>query len=466
MRIRRQRDGKLNNAGMSLVEIVVAMFILSAVTVTILSILVYSIRLNSRSRTRQQSTAAAQTVMENFKAYSVEEICEQFANNTFIANEAGEEGGHPDMQIVPVGDDKYFQLRGVQYQNEKYDVEIKLSTHTMDMDSLIFENFTFESTALYVGNIRMDVDALDGIAEQVAKLWTVHENELSPSLPSVSHSGSEVDLSQIDIKDRKLIFEVAKDGGEYIVTVSCEYTYEVYGGKYSYTSSRTGNEEDCLISGDYFYKYDRWDATEVIDEGKKAVIFRQPTKPENLVIYYYPAYDANWALNIENDNMVIKNTLDKVGNVRPRIKCYIYKQRNMAVSNNRISTAEVNYLLNLDLGDQSEVSEEMNDQVYIYDDNLSTVLCGDSSSVARDYSGIKNRLHGVGYMANNPSATPSPKEKDQTMESKSVMYNVIVAVYRNGELPETPSSDPDGSYPSDLYPSTLSVLESTIIEKK
>lgn len=462
MRIRRRKDGKLNNAGMSLVEVVVAMFILSAVTVTVLSILVYSIRLNSRSRTRQQSTAAAQTIMENFKAYSVEEICEQFANNTFIANEAGEEGGHPDMQIVPVGDDKYFRLRGMQYQNEKYDVEIKLSTHTMDMDSLIFENFTSESTALYVGDISMDVDALDRIAEKVAEQWTAYDNVTFAPPEPVSHSGSDVDLSQIDITDRKLIFEVGKDGSEYIVTVSCEYTYEVYGGMYSYTSNITGNEEECPILGDT-YKYDHWDPVNV-SESKE--IFRQPTKPENLVIFYYPAYDANWALNIDEDNMVIKNTLDKVGNVRPRIKCYIYKQRNMAVSNNRISTAEVNYLLNLDLGVQSEVSEEMNDQVYIYDDNLSTVLCGSSSSVARDYSGVKNRLHGVGYMANNSSATPSPKEKDQTMESKSVMYNVIVAVYRNGELPETPSSDPDGSYPSDLYPSTLSVLESTIIEKK
>lgn len=78
MKTLRCKDRKLNNKGMSLVEIIVAMCILTIVTVSVLSIFLYSIRLNARSRTRQQTTAAAQTVMENFKAYPVRELCEQF----------------------------------------------------------------------------------------------------------------------------------------------------------------------------------------------------------------------------------------------------------------------------------------------------------------------------------------------------------------------------------------------------
>lgn len=459
MRIRRRKDGKLNNAGMSLVEIVVAMFILSAVTVTILSILVYSIRLNSRSRTRQQSTAAAQTVMENFKAYSVEEICEQFAN---LPNEAGEpkkfnvsgavttqimRGTGPSpfiptnsediAEMLSSGDDLYFRIHNMTYQNEFYDVEIKLTGHTIsaadartaDVDTLIVENFTSANSAAYVGDVGMDAEALSRIAGQVAAKWTMEENSAVPAPASpVTHSASEVDLDEIKITDREIKVEVKKDGDNYVAVLSCAYTYQV--DDYSYVVSGTGNLSSFDIEATR-YEFDYWDNI----EGKTSKeIFRQSTILKNLTLYYYPAY-KNGTLKIQNDKIIVENNLS--GN--PEIKCYIYKQKNLAVSDTRVASLELGYHLQLSLGIN----------VNIYDDNLDTILGSPTSAHSYDPTGsMTNRYHGIGYMAANPSATASP---NSAVEKLRLMYDVTVSVYRKGDM-------------NDATASTLNVLKSTIIE--
>lgn len=442
MRIRRRNDGKLNNAGMSLVEVVVAMFILSAVTVTILSILVYSIRLNSRSRTRQQSTAAAQTVMENFKAYSVEEICEQFAG---VSGKKFNVSGAVTTQIMrgatPINssdeiaealssrDDLSFRIHNMKYQNEEYDVEIELTGHTItidpennirttDVDTLIFENFTAANSAAYVGDAGMDVMALSRIAGEVAAVWTVEENSAVPAPATpVTHDASEVDLDKIKITDRELKVEVKKVGENYVVLVSCAYYYQV--DNYSY-----GTGSSFAIPSTR-YEFDYWDN----NEGQKSKeIFSKSSKLENLTLFYYPAYKNgveyngvtySRALKIENDKIIVENGLPD----NSEIKCYIYKQKHLAVSDSRLASLELSYDLQLSLGTN----------VNIYDDNLDTIL-GSPTSVHRydPTDSMTNRYHGIGYMAANPSATPGPSDR-WAVEKKRLMYDVIVTVYKDGE---------------------------------
>lgn len=462
MKIRRRKDGKLNNAGMSLVEIVVAMFILSVVTVTILSILVYSIRLNFRSRTRQQSTAAAQTVMENFKAYSVEEICEQFAH---LPNEEGEQkkfnvsgdavttqimrvsslGGESSFtpanseqitEVLSSGDGLNFQIHNMKYQNELYDVKIELTGHTIsaadartaDVDTLIVENFTSANSAAYVGDASMDAMALSRIAGEVAAKWTEEENSAVPAPATpVTHDAIEVDLGKIKITNREIKVQVKKDGDKYVAVVSCAYIYRVDGYSYDDEPQR--------------YEFDYWDNT----EGKKSKkIFEEPTILKNLALYYYPAYKDgaefngavySRALKIENDKIIVENDLSD----NPEIKCYIYKQKNLDVSDTRLASLELGYHLQLSLGTN----------VNIYDDNLDTILGSPTSVHSYDPTGsITNRYHGIGYMAANPSATTSP---DSAVEKLRLMYDITVSVYRKGDM-------------NNATASALNVLKSTIIE--
>ncbi len=487
MKKRGHQNKKLNNAGMSLVEIVVAIFILAVVTVSILQIFVYSIRLNARSRTRQQTTAAAQTVMEYFKAYPVEKICEQFlgvAGESFKVN--GTEGtpatqitwfsptgipredvfldiNSPDIgndisELLSSGNNANFRIQGITYHNEAFDVEVQLRSHT-DQTTLIYNDFAEGNSAAYVGDLSMDADALSRIAEEVAEAWTIDENgKLLPSAPSITHSGSEVDLSKIDIVDRKLICEIKKTGSDYIAEVSCIYTYKVDYYPYIVNGTSTDTYFDIGLKD---YTYDNWDYI----SGKECKeIFRQPTILENLTLYYYPAYARGSALDIKGEDwIIIQNSIPHgVGEEVSRIKCYIYKQRNPAVSDNKISYSELGYRLNLDL---------VGDQIYVYDDNLSTVLGSPTSSAMEpkvcyngsQYPDLERRLHGIGYTARenrnypSPSVTPSPiqdKDRNNTMVNRRIMYDVTVAVYKGGDLPD--SGDP--------FSAALSILKGTIIE--
>lgn len=69
-----------DNSGVTLVELIVAVVVLSISIGPLLYTFVYSTRFNADSKIRQKSTAAAQTVMESFKANDVEDICVMFKN--------------------------------------------------------------------------------------------------------------------------------------------------------------------------------------------------------------------------------------------------------------------------------------------------------------------------------------------------------------------------------------------------
>lgn len=509
----RRQNRKLNNAGMSLVEVVVAIFILAVVTTTILSVFVFTIRLNARSRTRQQTTAAAQAVMENFKAYSVQELCEQFngiheiindevdppivnvkrfsvsgtaetaiaTQTTQIVRLLDSVSALPGTSSTPIvlpqnnaaaikdmlesRDDINFQVRNMEYQNEHYDVEIQLrrheGSHASDMQTLLYENRTEENFAAYVADRDMDAKALEKIADKVAEEWTARENaSLVPgATPAPAHSKEEVDFRKINITKRELTATVSQDGDDYVVKVGCKYWYKVNG--FSYVDASGVTQTFDIPETEYVYMMD---TSEVTKE-----IFRKPMatgSSMNLTLYYFPAYhdvgslhlDEMAAVSIAKDSIVIDNMLTvPLGGDRPEVKCYLYKQRNFALNDNRIRTFDMQY------GNALELT--LGDNVFIYDDNLDTVLGGRAEDTytypnANIYPSQKreNRYRGISYMAEavnvpGPGVTPAPVS-DKTVETIRLMYKITVLVYEQGELDKG----------AEDRAAALTTLEGTIIE--
>ena len=469
MKIWRRRNKKSNNVGMTLVEVIVAIAILSIVILPVLHTFVSSTIYNARARSRQQTTAAAQTVLENFKAYSVKEICDQF---THVDGKNFSVNGTVNTQIVdPVtntlvsgpipGGDMDFRIFGMEYQNERYDVEVRLRGHSSlaaDMETLIYENRTSGNSAAYVGYQTMDADAMAQIAEDVAVVWGNEENAAAPApapsaspAPTITHSGSEVDTDKIKITEREIIFNVKQSGDDYIVEVSCNYQYQV--DNYQYGVSETGTPKTFSIpSTSYSFDMDSG-STELYKE-----IFKQPLDAAqdhlNLTVFYYPAYSRGTgsAVKIANDKITDQNSSDK------EVRCYLYKQKNLSVSNSRLSFSELGYHLNLNLAAN----------VNIYDDNLDTVLGSPTSVAPGGYSSMTNRNHGIGYVAQNgqypdaydPAPTlPPDVSTGTTTEVLRQMYDVTVTVYREHTLPT------DGSaVPVTDPPIPLNTLSSTIIE--
>lgn len=71
---------QLNNEGFSLVELLIAIVILSIIVVPLLHSFVTSARTNAKSRTTMHATAIAEDVMEMFEAHSLEEMADIYTN--------------------------------------------------------------------------------------------------------------------------------------------------------------------------------------------------------------------------------------------------------------------------------------------------------------------------------------------------------------------------------------------------
>ena len=67
-----------NNKGMTLVEILVAMMILTVVSLVLLRAFVSATKYNKIAKEKQREITLAQSIMESFKAYDMEEIVKQF----------------------------------------------------------------------------------------------------------------------------------------------------------------------------------------------------------------------------------------------------------------------------------------------------------------------------------------------------------------------------------------------------
>ena len=69
-----RKKRQLNNEGFSLVELLIAIVILSIIVVPLLHSFVTSARTNAKSRSTMHATAIAEDVMEMFEAHSLEEM--------------------------------------------------------------------------------------------------------------------------------------------------------------------------------------------------------------------------------------------------------------------------------------------------------------------------------------------------------------------------------------------------------
>lgn len=450
MSIRRLHRRKLNNVGMSLVELIVAMALLMIVTVPILYTFVYSARNNAHARLRQQTTAAAQTVMENLKAYSVEKICTDFNNKTFPVSGVGSSGFDElivsGVTINPEGVVSYsggaieLKISGMEYQRQTYDVDIKLTSHdsqASQIDFLKYESPTQENAASYaVSNAAMDSYALQQIMGIVAQRWNERENAAGlpdPSATPAAHSAAEVDANKVEITERELRVDIDQVGSEYVAKVSCVYTFKV--NDYPYENAATGVSGTFSIpeAGDLpesnIYRVDLSEgAGGGVDFSRE--IFRQNTELEYLFLYYYPAYDYIPGVSssdplVGKDQIVIDNTTGT------EIKCYIYKQKNLAISDVRLRTAEGSYEVYVSLNNAS-----------IYDDNLRTILGGDTkmptSSIhitpaAKWYQGIGYAAVETGYpniaSANYSPAIPTAMPTATVAENQQIMYDVEITLF-------------------------------------
>ena len=213
---------QLNNQGMTLVEVLVAMIIISVIGVAFLQSFSYAVKTNRLAKQKQEALSIAQTMMEAAKAYSVEEMDAGlsglvFSSGTYSVNASG------DYEVADVN-------------GTDYDVKMKLTAGTAgasgiavhDMEQL--QNPSWETDGRFVQDINDEMQKIlehaynsiiadPSTDEAFLKVKNFLINGLSdPSL---------MEMDYFKITNRKMTMKIRDEGGNVTVTPIIEYTYQI-----------------------------------------------------------------------------------------------------------------------------------------------------------------------------------------------------------------------------------------------
>lgn len=385
---KRSQPKKLNDKGMTLMEILIATIIFSLVSLVFLRSFVYAFQLNEQAKQRQYSLVLAQSLMESVKAYGVTSLDEQFYGHDATGAAVPfkvynlTDGASKNSPVIS-GNSRTYSLNDVVYESAKfgnrykYDAQIVMepsSEAKYTAKLLKTQDVNAYSDAIYVetGDERYKVKE-DIIAELTAKGNTTTISVLDTSKVALS---------------RTLNVEISSDD---IVTVTPVYNYSVA----NYPITKAGGIADTAS----FTGTTTLDAIVCYDGTKlNGTVF------QNFYFYYYPAYDCNDAININNASSTLKSL-------------YLLKQESPSLSVTEIDAAEGSYSPSVTIqssGGSMVVLHNLNKQLH-------------SDTIVAPAPLITNA---------NPSAvhisTEAPWEDKPSEDETVLLYNVTVKVYKSG----------------------------------
>lgn len=208
MRGMHRRAQKLNNAGFSLVELLVAMIILMIIVVPLLHSFVTAANVNGRAKKVLQATTAAQNIMEQIKASKISEL-----------------------RTATVDSDGVYTIEytNQQVDNRTFRVVATLDPNTYKKDDPTAENdYNDESiSTIYDMNSSSDAFLIE-----------------SPSLDTdmAAEYGDTVNYGSVyQAMERTVIIDIDSDGSKTTVSGSILYSY--------HDIQKYGVKDQCIFSG-------------------------------------------------------------------------------------------------------------------------------------------------------------------------------------------------------------------------
>ncbi len=429
---------ELNNAGMTLVEILIAIAILSVAIIPLLFAFVNAMRYNARGRELQQTTVLAHTIIENCKSDTYDEVKAALNDGSFVS------GGYTLHK-----DGNTFYLQGVTLENQKYDVKLDFTAHsfggqysydilnstTMNpyLDAMLTVNThidPLDATSITPAEIDTEayIKALEDIAlgiKEDSKDNTVLKSQnievdLTPSyiLETFETGGSHAGRFGITKKTEINIFKDAS--GNDAVTVTYTYSYRVSGGKYKYQYKDVALgidqtlEYDAQATDYETYTYTIYSNSETKGAGAKL---------ENVYIMYYPAYTKESIVPVLYpfitdsygvvEEITINNSIGTATDPRT-VNVYLVKQKNTNYTDTSLVTLENAYANAVKVIGNTATGSETN--VY---HNINYNLGNDSwisGWLASTWSDV--------------TVKPSMIVKD----TKTLMYDFNVEIYKSGAI--------------------------------
>lgn len=280
------------NAGFSLVELLIGVTILAVITVPLLHMFVTSNKINAKSRITLRATVVAQDVMEGLKAYSVEELKEQFAGDADleivgtsllispdvayyedVAKEIAENGADPADSTKANPGLYYFAMKNLTMEKSLFDVQI-----TVDAREYSAENPDASGNVTYKSLNNNRITQIAGV-DEASDAWFQQTKTFEESvlLDVKDHYHIDADVTYetagLTFKGREIIVSFADGGtdadGNLLTEAKITYAYTFgYGAEADYISYGSPSREK---------------------------IFEYPCgnfKGSNFYLFYYPLYQG------------------------------------------------------------------------------------------------------------------------------------------------------------------------------
>lgn len=341
---------KLNNKGMSLVEVLVAMIILSIAGVTFLQSFSSAVQNNTKAKEKQLALTYAQSMMETCKAYSIDELKESHP----ILDDAGDPTGayyyayqvfdHDSASFSPIRgaekdptspfygiDEHTFNLGGV--NDGKFDVKVEYEPVTVSAKS--GDKASYSTTLHNIHNPNSDTDAIfkqnitleqDRILEQAYGYLLVEaqakaalgDDHMLDYLTNGLGDYSMLPYSTVKITDRTIDVYITDTEikAQVAYTYNMQLQYEYYLDYTDATSRVVENYTDATPitwSTQYVHLYTGTDMGNL----------------KNVYMFYYPLYDGVsgvaeikplW-MDGSDDTITVHNAMSN------KINAYVVKQK-------------------------------------------------------------------------------------------------------------------------------------------
>lgn len=340
---------KLNNKGLTLVEVIIAMVILAVTITALVSVLISSYRYNAMANARQHATLAAESIMESFKGYDIENLCSQFAGVGGYELKAcklaaggtksaiGKTSTGASVELFPLG--KFtrptthtyeFTLTKIQSEHAQYDATISVTPFAGTNQSLVgMKDIHKYLDAIYRSSTVHEAKAKEQIAQKFLDLKTEIAATLTPLDPQLDYTEADIVDSYNKILERKTIIKINKGATNTTATIEMKYYIAVEG--YEYYETLTSTVKDKTINFPATYVPGNPETGYCI-----SVILDIPTsateitfynnsnaaKLERVFVYYYPVYVAKHTDAVK-DVIEFQTSGFEMGRT---LECYLLKQ--------------------------------------------------------------------------------------------------------------------------------------------
>ncbi len=368
--MRMLKNVKLNNKGMSLVEIIVAVAVFTIVAVPTIAIMASASGTNLDSRLRQRATVVGESVMESFKAYDMEALCKQFRGGTFkgvtdggattmsvVAQYGAAEGSpfRPDDELDQDATGYIFRANDVISEGQHYDIKVEVKPIVTGPHIIRMDSINEYSDAI----VNFD-EAFN--TRLVGEMNTKAKENFLAAFPT----RSEGDIRNVEFKNFKRTFTITVNDvdnvQQVLVTVSCTceatvtYQAPTGGGTLDVDFDATDMATDITMpfpeSTDYeLVAYDNSSTIAgTTVNGKKC-------KLNQIYFNYYPAYEKIFGEGAEDEIIVdasLSTLYDPSITDEPEAEGYmplrvnIAKQKYSSISTTELNNEEVNYTVSVD----------------------------------------------------------------------------------------------------------------------